>query len=339
MTARKSNPHWIGIDLGKTELSVAIAPEDIAPTQWRRLPVECFENTPRGRRALTTWIGRRVDLDQCRRLVVESTGSLAPRFADDISGHRLPDVAIVNPARPRDFAKSLGVRDKTDRVDAAIIAVYGAIHRPKATPPRAPGHQRLRDLSRLREKLIDERTAWSNRLGESRDRVVCSVTRRHLRQTRDEIRRVEEAIARLMRNDEKIAAQRRLLLSIAGIGEVGAHTLLAELGDLSQWGRGEIVSQAGLYARQHISGTSVHRRPRLARGGGGRIRRVLYMSAMSLLHREGPLSDFAKRLVARGKSKMAALGAVMRKLLLIARAVIRSGRPFEPALVGMEKTP
>ena len=339
MTCTDGNHQWIGVDLAKDSFDAAIAPEDIAPTQWRRLSVEHFENTPEGRRAFSAWIQRQGDLRQCRRIVVESTGSLARRFADDIGGKGLPPVAVVNPARPRHFGRSLGVRDKSDRVDAAILAVYGATHRPEATPERSPTHQRLRDLSRLREDLVADRTAWSNRLGESLDRFADQMIKRRLRQIDAEIARVEEEIDRLIENDEMLLTHRRLLLTISGIGPVCAHTLLAELGDLSQWGRGEIVSQAGLFAREHTSGTSVRRRPRLARGGGGRLRRVLYLGATSLLSREGPLAEWARRLVARGKSKMAAIGAMMRKLLLIARAVIRSRRPFDPALVGGREMP
>lgn len=338
MTTPASKPVWIGVDLAKASFDAAVAPEATAPTHWRRLSVARFDNTAQGQRAFAAWVQSQARGAHIERLVVESTGSLSRRFAEQIEPLKIAPVAIINPAHPRALGRSLGVRDKSDRIDAALLAVYGVTHRPPATETLSEDHRRLRDLSRLREDLVGARTAWSNRLGESLDAVASEVIEHHLASIKSRIAHIDQEIEVLIGSNQALTADRDLLTSIDGIGRVSAQTLLAEFGDLSQYTRGEITARAGQYPREHTSGTSVRRRPRLVRGGGQRVRRVLYMAALSIFRRSGPLGDHAKRLVDRGLSKMAAIGALMRKLLLIARAVIRSRRPYDSALVGTTKT-
>lgn len=330
MTADPGNRFWIGIDVAADSFEAAVAPEAISPTEWRDLETRSFTGDGSGRRAFVAWVKRHIASGQCAGLVAESTGPHSQRLRRALGKTGLPTLTIVNPARPLAFARSLGVRDKSDRIDAAILAVFGAIHRPTPRPPRPMAHQRLSHLDRLREDLVEESSAWKNRLAATDDPFVRRSVRRHLSATQREIRRVEEEMDRLIDSDASLSSSMRLLVSIPGIGRVVARTLMAELGDLGLWSRRQIASYAGIYPREYTSGTSVHRRPHLARGGGRRLRRVLYLSAVSVLHSHSGLRTFAERLVDSGKSKMCAIGALMRKLLLIARAVIKTGVPYDP---------
>jgi transposase len=332
MSPHRDKPFWIGIDLSRRTLWAAIAPEGTPVDRWRDLPSREFENSARGLDALSAWARRRGG--RCAGLVVESSGALTRPFVEAIGGRALPAASVVNPARPLALARSLGVRDKTDRVDAAILAVFGAVHHPPAHPPRSGASQRLRDLDRLRETLVTERVAWRNRLGAAHDAQVRRVVGQTLAHLSGQVARVERQMDQVIAGDAAVARRVGLLRSVAGIGPVTARTLEAQLGDLCPWRRNALVSFAGLFPKRFESGTSVRRRPRLARGGGGRLRRVLFMAAMSAVSHPGPLREWSHHLQSRAKSPKCALGAVMRKLLLVARAVEISGRPFDASLLG-----
>jgi transposase len=119
--------------------------------------------------------------------------------------------------------------------------------------------------------------------------------------------------------------------TIPGVGAKTVRVLLAEFGDLSQYKRRELVALAGLFPVEHTSGTSVHKQARLAKGGRGQVRRYLYLCALSAIRYNPPLRAFAQRLRDNGKCGMQAVVAVMRKLLLVIRALIVSGQDFDPS--------
>jgi len=337
MTQTAGNRFWIGVDLAKASFDAAIAQEGLVPRDWRTLPVASFDHSRRSMHAFAVWVERTAGpLSQCAGLLVEATGAVTRRFAAALEATALPAPCVVNPARSAAFARSLGARDKTDRVDAAVLAVHGAVHRPQPAPARSPALARVRDLDRLREGLVTEMTQCTNRLGEALDplaRRVLRATGRHLER---QIAKLDEAMDHILEGDERLASHARLVRSVPGLGAALTHTLLAELGDLSAWSRAQIVAFAGLFPRQRRSGTSVRSRPRLAKGGGQRLRRVLYLAAINQRGHAGPLREYTERLLAADpeRPKMLVVGALMRKMLLVARAVVVSGQPYDPARVG-----
>jgi transposase len=252
------------------------------------------------------------------------------RFSTALAPLGLPIPAIINPARSVGLAKSLGVRNKSDRIDAALLAVFGTIYQPAPTLPKPETQQRLRELDRLREALSEDLTRTRNRLRE----CLFDPTRRILEQ---QIAHLEEAMAETEKELDKaleaspdLQRQAVLLDTVSGIGPVVARTLTAELGDLSAYSRAVLVALAGLFPRTHDSGTSVHKKARLAGGGGKRLRRVLYLAAMAIQRSKSALKEFGQHLLEAGKTKMCMMGAVMRKLLLMGRAVVKSGKPYDP---------
>ena len=129
----------------------------------------------------------------------------------------------------------------------------------------------------------------------------------------------------------QLRQQRDLLTSIPGIGELTAARLLAELPHWASFtSPKQVAAFAGLSPQQRVSGTSVRGRTRLSKRGSARLRTALYMPAISAKQHNPVLKAFAQRLLDAGKAKMAVLAAVMRKLLLLAFAILKSGRPFDP---------
>ena len=161
-------------------------------------------------------------------------------------------------------------------------------------------------------------------------------TLKHLETT---IENLDQTIERTVERQADLAAQCRALETIKGIGKVTAVTLTAELGDLTRYGRNQLVAAAGLYPKQFTSGKTVWRRPRLAKGGGARVRRVLYMCATSLLHSNGPLRELAEQHRQRNQQDMVVIGILMRKLLLIARSVMKNNGIYDPSKILRQPQP
>ena len=214
---------------------------------------------------------------RCARIVVESTGRVSWRFARAWAGRAEdaePRVAIVNPRRPKAFGVALGVREKSDRVDAPILALYGSPRRPKPTRLRDATSEALRELTRLREAYVADHTAWENRRREADAPPARRVLAGTLKQLEGRIEKIETDIDDLLATDPVLCRQVRGLQSIPGIGPVTARTLTSELGDLRRYSRGELVALAGLFPRDISSGSSLRRPAGLAKDGGARPRRA-----------------------------------------------------------------
>lgn len=317
---------WIGVDLSKESFDASVCREgqDFGP----HLRVRSFRNDPEGYDAFAAW---RHAQEAVEGVCVESTGRFGVQFALALEARGAGPVSILEPARPKAHARSLGVKDKTDPVDARVLAHFGLLLRPRpqALPERA--QRELKECSRQLQTFEQEHAATRQRLQDGPESAaVVRELEAHLASLAERRKALEAEMARLVATLPHAKEDGRRLQTIKGVGPKTARRVLAELGDLRRYTRGELVALAGLYPVVHQSGTSVHRRPRLAKGGGGRVRHVLYMAAMVARRHNPQLKAFADRLEANGKAKMAVLGAVMRKLLVLMRAVVVSGKDYDP---------
>jgi len=324
---------WVGVDLAKDGFQASRAPLGLATATWHGLPQAAFANTTQGQREFAQWVACQAQQlgGRCLGIAVEATGGLSRRFVEALATLKkaLPTPSILNPAFVKSFGKSLGQRSKNDKLDAAVLAVFGAVHQPAPAAPLSPAQERLRELDRLRQGLVEQQTAWLNSRREAREELARRLIDQQLKLVEKQIERLEHEMDQIVKNDPDLKRQHELLDSVPGIGPRVAITLLAELGDLSAYQRDELVGYAGLFAREHRSGASVRRRGELVKGGGARVRRVLGMAAMAVGRSKSELKRFSQHLIEAGKTKLCAMGALMRKLLLIARAVIVSGKPYD----------
>jgi transposase len=263
---------------------------------------------------------------------MEATGVYWERVAEDLADHGFA-VSVINPAQIKAFAAALGVRTKTDVVDAKVIAEFCASQAPAVWQPPSKNVRRLRALVGRREALVELRTQEMNRL----EVAVTDPVRKSIEQVlvtlNDQIADIERQIAKDVDDDPTLREQRDLLASIPGIGDKTIATFLSHYGgELRFQNARQAVAFAGLDTKQHESGTSVRGKPRLSKVGHGSIRRAVYMPAVVAMTRTTWGRAFASRLTAAGKPKKLILGALMRKIVAIAYGVLKSGTPFNPAL-------
>jgi len=327
---------WIGIDVAKRKFHAAVASVDSDVQQWPSFPTEEFEHTLQGMQAFCRWVAEQKV--QIAGICLEATGRLGWGWMALLNGGLCP-VSLVNPARPAAYAKTLGLRDKTDRVDACVLVLYGIATRPTPTPLPSQRMRPLKELAGFYTHEMQQFVACQNRMKEE---SLSKFVRRRLEETRVALRRslkeTEAEMDRLIEEDQVLKQQKELIQSIPGVTSKTARVILAEFGDLREYRRNELVALAGLYPRQFQSGQSIRRKPRLAKGGKPRVRAVLYMAAMAAWRHCPHLRRFADRLEDQALSKMAILGALMRKLLLLIRAVAVTATQYDPNYRGVQNS-
>jgi transposase len=241
-------------------------------------------------------------------------------------------VSVVNPAAIKAYDQSHLSRTKTDRVDAALVAGFRSERKPPAWRPPAPEVHELQALVRRLESLTEIHTAEQNRLSSG---IAVEAVRESVEELLghlcEQIKRTEARIRKHISNHPELKRQRELLDSIPGIGETTAAALLAEVQDFSQHKSArQVAAFAGLVPRERQSGSSVKGRVRLSKIGNARLRKALYFPALTALRCSPFFQHWAEGLRQRGKSKMAVIGAAMRKLVHLAHGVLKTDQPFDP---------
>lgn len=324
--------HSIGIDVSKARLDVAVRrPDD------RRWYTRKRANTPAGVRELVADVCHKLQAQpQALRVVMEATGPYHQQALHTL--HELGcTVCLANPKQVRDYAKSMGLLTKTDAADARALARYGAHKHLRPWTPPPPEIQTLTGLLRRVQALEQDQRRETNRLekiqasGHAPPAVYDSLAR-SLQAYRQEIQRLRHEIQAHIARHPRLKQDQALLTSIPGIGHTTAQQLLCLLHGQTYRSARQAAAHAGLAVRLHQSGSSVHRPARLTKQGHSTLRAKLYMAALVAKQHNPALKTFYERLLHRRKAPMAALGAIMRKLVHIAYGVLKSQTPFDPAL-------
>jgi transposase len=324
--------YFAGIDVSKDTLDACLLGPDGA-TRAKR-----FANDPAGHAALRAWADRHAPggtVHYC----MEATGPYSTALATDL--HRAGRaVSVANPARVKAHMRACGQGNKTDPADARAIATFARDRRPRASAPPSPEVRELQGLVRRRDDLRRMAAAEKTRLDapdltpaarKSITRVVSLLSR--------EADRVQAAAEAAAAGTPGLAADLALLESVPGVGRQTATTLLAELPPVAELRSAEsAAAYAGLAPREFTSGKSVQKRTRLSKAGNARLRTALYLPTLTAVRFNPVLKGFFARLVAAGKPKMQAVGACMRKLVMVCYGVLKNRAPFDPAWASRRTT-
>lgn len=265
---------------------------------------------------------------QITLVVVEATGGLEVPLARALQKAQIP-VAVVNPKRARDFAKSVGQLAKTDAIDAEILAHFAEAIRPAPRPLSDEQTLALDALVTRRSQLVDMRSMEQTRLSQCTDTKVRNSIQQHLKWLEKHIDDADKDLGEAVRNDPAWQARDDLQQSVPGIGKVVSLSLLAGLPELGTLSGRKISALAGLAPFADDSGQKKGKRRIF--GGRADVRSKLYMAALTASRSKSALGDFFRRLREAGKEFKVALIALARKLLTITNAVVRSGQPYDPA--------
>ena len=309
-----SIPQTAGIDIAKDRLDVCLCPDGAT---------RHFTNDAKGHRGLIAWLSGHA----IQRVVFEPTGAYHRALERSLASAGLP-LAKINPRHARRFAEALGQLAKTDRLDAALLARFGALLEPPTRPVLSPTLDAMKELLVARQALIKDRTAALNR-----QKIVRSpLLRRHLDQRLRQIARqlaaVDAQLQSLCLADAALAPRLAILMSIPGIAQATAVSLLVDMPELGSLDQSQVASLAGLAPVARDSGTSRGRRT--IRGGRAHVRQTLYMPAMVAARFNPDLKAKYQALLGAGKPAKVALTAIMRKLVILANALLRDQRHWTP---------
>jgi transposase len=310
-----SDEIWVGIDVSKTQLDVAVG--EMGET-WHA------GNDDQG---VSKTVERCIQLNP-RLVVVESTGGLESHLVSELYLAKVP-VALVNPSRVREFAKATGLLAKTDRLDARLLARFAQAVKPAPTCLPSEEEQLLSALITRRRQLIDFRTAETNRLSTAHPSMRPNIEAL-LTYLNQQIADLEPKIEQFIQNHPDFKSKDDLLRSVPGIGPVTSAIMISDLPELGKLDRKKIAALVGVAPFNDDSG--FRQGKRRIRGGRSALRTVLYMATISASRFNPVICNYYNHLLKMGKLKKVALVACMRKLLVILNAMIRDHNLWNPCL-------
>jgi transposase len=308
-------PHWVGIDVSKNHLDVALRPQG---------EVLQLANSEEG---ITHLIQRLLAMPPVL-VVMEATGGMEVLAAAMLSTSGLA-VVVVNPRQVRDFAKATGQLAKSDRIDALVLAHFAEAIRP---PVRAVADEQARELSGLvtrRQQLVEMLTAERNRLGSMKGRARQDI-QMHIGWLQKRLHDMDGDLGQMIRKTPVWQERMNLLQSVPGIGDAVSRVLLVGLPELGQLSARAISALVGVAPLNRDSG-KMHGK-RSIWGGRARVRAALYMAALVASRYNPVIKAFYERLLNKGKAKKVALSACMHKLVVILNAMVKTGTAWQAPL-------
>jgi transposase len=301
---------FIGIDVSQDELVVG---------REGQIELKTYPNTDRGIDRLISELESPIEL-----IAVEATGGYERRLVTASGARGLP-VVVINPRQVRDFAKATGKLAKTDKIDARVLAEFGARVRPEQRPLESEEQAELRDFLVRHEQLVQMLVAEKSRLlqaqGGSR-RLIRKKIKSHIRFLEREIELLDSDLNDTLKKSPIWRESDDLLQSAPGIGKQTSRTLLGLVPELGTVSGGQIAKLVGVAPFNRDSGK--FRGKRRIAGGRARVRAVLYMATLVATRHNVLISAYYQRLLASGKPKKVALVACMRKLLITLNAMMKT---------------
>jgi transposase len=305
---------YVGIDIAKRTFDICSLAEQ---------KLQQFENNTKGIRLAVGMLARL----KPELIVMEATGGYEAMLAAELHAASLP-VAVVNPRRIRDFARANGQLAKTDKLDAAAIAMFADRMRPPRQQQIDQNSRLMKAMVARRHQLIGIRTAENNRLEHALDKVVARSINRMLKTIDREIEKVEMEIQEQLASMPELENKAQILHSAPGIGQTTATMLVTEMPELGRLNRRQIAMLIGAAPINRDSGT--FRGKRMTGAGRRNVRSRLYMPTLVAIRHNPPIRRFYQHLLAKGKAKMTAIIACMRKLITILNTMVAKNEAWNP---------
>jgi transposase len=321
---------YLGMDVAKAKLDCCLLLDKVS----NKRKTKVVANSKSGIAELLGWLARQNVSPAELHVAMEGTGVYHEQAAMVLADAGVT-VYIANPAQVKDFGRGLGVRTKNDGVDSFVLARFCASGDTKKRPWMPPSPQ-----ARLLQALLLRREAVARDLQRERNRqekADATDTPERVRESiassleflAKELARLQSDIDEFINKHDDFEADLNLLKSIPGVGPQVGSNMLSVMRARHFETAEELAAYLGLVPVERRSGTSVLSRPRLSKAGPARVRAVLYMASVAATRCNPHVRAIYERLIARGKTKMSALGAAMRKLVHLCFGVIKTQKPYQ----------
>lgn len=333
---------WMGLDVSSEKADYCVRHSDgkpIRPADIRKLKSQEFKRTRAGAQKTVEWAKKQLAPGDTLHFVMESTGCYSAELAFWLA-EICPKatVSVMPPAPMKNYLAGIGLRNKTDKLDAIGIACYGAQQQPAPRADPAMAYVELKALTRAHQVLAERATEVKNQSHANDSDHVPKQVRRMIEKINEQqialFKKQQQGLVLRMRevveSDPALARDVELVCTIKGVAFMTAVTVFGELGDLRLYNSSrQLTSFAGLNPVIHQSGKKIGK-SHISKQGSSHVRRGLYMSAMSAVRHNPHLRQRQQRLTERGKPGIVALTANMRVLLTIMRALLVKGKTYDP---------
>jgi transposase len=322
--------HYLGIDVAKAKLDCSL----LIDAEGNKRKLKSVANSPEGITALLGWLTKQSIFPAGLHVVMEATGIYHEQAAIILHDADVT-VSIINPAHIKSFAHGLGVRTKTDGVDSLILARYAALIKPQRWMPPPPEARILQGLLARREAIQQDLQREKNRQEKSVVAKESTLIQQSITDSiaflSEQLKKIQSQIDSHIDGNPSLKHDLELLQSIPAIGGKSSTQLLAVM-HLHTFNSAEQLSAyLGLVPVERQSGTSLMGRAKLSKTGPSHIRAILYMAAVVAVRYNPHVKALYERLLARGKTKMSALGAAMRKLVHLCFGVVKTQQNYQPS--------
>jgi transposase len=302
----KNNEVFIGVDVSQSSLAVC----DGSKT-W-----SVGNNSKAIASLLKSWQKQAVEL-----VVMESTGGYENLLLEALWESSIK-VSRVNPRRTKAFAISTGIIAKTDSIDARIIQRFAEQMKPKPTPAPSDAVRSLQPLldrrSQLMEMIVTEKNHLKSPLSNKQTQLSVKQILKVLQQ---QLKALDKSITQLINSDKALKTKADALQTHVGVGPVLTMTILSDLPELGSLSRRQVAALVGVAPLDNQSGTFNGKRS--IRGGRKNVRSALYMATLCAIRRNQSIKNCYIALVKKGKPKMVALVAAMRRFIVALNAEFR----------------
>jgi transposase len=329
--------HCVGVDVSKATLDAALLTDEVK----LKYKDKNITNTAAGHQQLLGWAVKQTGAEASQiHFILESSGVYGEELALFLCQAGAV-VSVVNPGHVRAFAKGLGILNKSDRLDARVLARFGQVKRPPPFVPPAAEVLELKAMLARLDALDADLQRERNRLEKTQAvsstpaRVVGSIARSIAFIEKEKIN-LEKAIDDHIDSNPKLKTDRQLLESIPAVGRLTAWRMLSVIHSKSFKTASQLAAYLGLVPIVHQSGSSVSKPPRLSKAGNARFRAALYMPAVVAKTHNPDVQALYERLLSSGMAKLAAICAAMRKLVHICFGVIKHQKPYQSQVQGLK---
>lgn len=324
--------HFIGIDVAKKKFDVAY----LKDKERQMVKTKVLDNKPTGFNQLLDWIKKNVSNDfSTIHITLEPTGVYHEALAYFLHDNGFV-VNLINPARLPKFAEYKGFVHKNDRGDCKLLALLGAENPHEYWQPEPLSIRQLKaKLSRL-EALKSDLLRENNRLeqaesGNLPDEVLQSI--HHIRKAlQDSIKALSQDIDDHINGNPELKKDKALLKSIPGVGDVIAKQMLVVYHSKHFQKAADMAAFLGLIPKERTSGT-MKGKIMLSKRGSPQIRALLFLPAVAAKSYNPDIKAHYERLLAKGKTKMQAIGAAMRRLVHICFGVLKNKSVYQPQTI------
>ena len=329
----------VGADLSKDDFKVAFYQQFIdekTNSGTRIKSTRTFKNTLVGFKSFVTWIEKHRDSNIEVRITMEATGVYYEQLVHYLNDSQTYHLSVVLPNKTKSYFKSLNLKSKTDRIDAKALGQMGLERDLKKWSPLANNMLLLKQLTRSRSSLLNQKTATSNRLHALKysyqpHKEVIKRLNKLLKFLDKQIKEVEQEIKEQIQIDPYLRERVENVCTVSGLGITTVAIIVAETGGFELFtSRGQLISFAGYDIVENESGTSIKGKTRISKKGNKHIRKAMHYPALTAVQHEANFKKIYDRVFDKTKIKMKGYVAVQRKLLILIYTLFKKNEPYNP---------